>query len=157
MFYFSKKQDIKVIFFNIKNTERKKKMTKKTEIVKETGKGKLSKFPKSLLSIKDDIILHRLVNSKKGKSAERLEQYKFSTTIADSVSNGMSKDDYDYNTDKLSTVYSVSLRTLKKDKKSMYLDLIAANELFIKENKTFNNKDAIIKNMETLKKEINNL
>jgi hypothetical protein len=59
-------------------------MNKKVE---EKGKGKLNRFPQSLLRIKDNLILHRLVNDKKGKSFTRLENYKFSTTIENSVKN----------------------------------------------------------------------
>jgi len=111
--------------------------------VEEKGKGKLNKFPSSLIRIKDNLILHRLVNDKKGKSFTRLENYKFSTTIENSVKNGMSKDDYDYNTSKLKTIYSIDLKNLNKENKLRYLDTINLNLSFLKDSK-ITNKDELL-------------
>lgn len=111
--------------------------------VDEKGKGKLNKFPSSLIRIKDNLILHRLVNDKKGKSFTRLENYKFSTTIENSVKNGMNKDDYDYNTKILKTIYSIDLGNLKKENKLRYLDTINLNLSFLKDSK-ISNKDELL-------------
>ena len=111
--------------------------------VEEKGKGKLNKFPSSLIRIKDNLILHRLVNDKKGKSFTRLENYKFSTTIENSVKNGMNKDDYDYNTKILKTIYSIDLGNLKKENKLRYLDTINLNLSFLKDSK-ISNKDELL-------------
>ncbi len=111
--------------------------------VDEKGKGKLNKFPSSLIRIKDNLILHRLVNDKKGKSFTRLENYKFSTTIENSVKNGMNKDDYDYNTSKLKTIYSIDLGNLNKENKLRYLDTINLNLSFLKDSK-ISNKDELL-------------
>jgi hypothetical protein len=115
-------------------------MNKKVE---EKGKGKLNRFPSSLIRIKDNLILHRLVNDKKGKSFTRLENYKFSTTIENSVKNGMNKDDYDYNTSKLKTIYSIDLGNLNKENKLRYLDTINLNLSFLKDSK-LSNKDELL-------------
>ena len=115
-------------------------MNKKVE---EKGKGKLNRFPQSLLRIKDNLILHRLVNDKKGKSFTRLENYKFSTTIENSVKNGMNKDDYLYNTSKLKTIYSIDLGNLNKENKLRYLDTINLNLSFLKDSK-ISNKDELL-------------
>ena len=111
--------------------------------VEEKGKGKLNKFPSSLIRIKDNLILHRLVNDKKGKSFTRLENYKFSTTIENSVKNGMNKDDYLYNTSKLKTIYSIDLGNLNKENKLRYLDTINLNLSFLKDSK-ISNKDELL-------------
>jgi len=118
--------------------------------VDEKGKGKLNKFPSSLIRIKDNLILHRLVNDKKGKSFIRLENYKFSTTIENSVKNGMSKDDYDYNTSKLKTIYSIDLKNLNKDFKLRYLDTINLNLSFLKDTKISNKEELVNLNKKAL-------
>ena len=128
-------------------------MNKKVE---EKGKGKLNKFPSSLIRIKDNLILHRLVNDKKGKSFTRLENYKFSTTIENSVKNGMNKDDYDYNTNKLKTIYSIDLGNLNKDNKLRYLDTINLNLSFLKDSKISNRDELLSLNKKALE-EINKL
>lgn len=128
-------------------------MNKKVE---EKGKGKLNKFPSSLIRIKDNLILHRLVNDKKGKSFTRLENYKFSTTIENSVKNGMSKDDYDYNTNKLKTIYSIDLGNLNKENKLRYLDTINLNLSFLKDSKISNRDELLSLNKKALE-EINKL
>jgi len=124
--------------------------------VDEKGKGKLNKFPSSLLRIKDNLILHRLVNDKKGKSFTRLENYKFSTTIENSVKNGMNKDDYDYNTSKLKTIYSIDLGNLNKENKLRYLDTINLNLSFLKDSK-ISNKDELLSLNKKALEEINKL
>lgn len=128
-------------------------MNKKVE---EKGKGKLNKFPSSLIRIKDNLILHRLVNDKKGKSFTRLENYKFSTTIENSVKNGMNKDDYDYNTSKLKTIYSIDLGNLNKENKLRYLDTINLNLSFLKDSKISNRDELLSLNKKALE-EINKL
>ena len=128
-------------------------MNKKVE---EKGKGKLNKFPSSLIRIKDNLILHRLVNDKKGKSFTRLENYKFSTTIENSVKNGMNKDDYDYNTNKLKTIYSIDLGNLNKDNKLRYLDTINLNLSFLKDSKISNRDELLSLNKKALE-EVNKL
>ena len=128
-------------------------MNKKVE---EKGKGKLNKFPSSLIRIKDNLILHRLVNDKKGKSFTRLENYKFSTTIENSVKNGMNKDDYDYNTNKLKTIYSIDLGNLNKENKLRYLDTINLNLSFLKDSKISNRDELLSLNKKALE-EINKL
>lgn len=124
--------------------------------VEEKGKGKLNKFPSSLIRIKDNLILHRLVNDKKGKSFTRLENYKFSTTIENSVKNGMNKDDYDYNTSKLKTIYSIDLGNLNKENKLRYLDTINLNLSFLKDSKISNRDELLSLNKKALE-EINKL
>ena len=124
--------------------------------VDEKGKGKLNKFPSSLIRIKDNLILHRLVNDKKGKSFTRLENYKFSTTIENSVKNGMNKDDYDYNTNKLKTIYSIDLGNLNKENKLRYLDTINLNLSFLKDSKISNRDELLSLNKKALE-EINKL
>jgi len=124
--------------------------------VDEKGKGKLNKFPSSLIRIKDNLILHRLVNDKKGKSFTRLENYKFSTTIENSVKNGMNKDDYDYNTSKLKTIYSIDLGNLNKENKLRYLDTINLNLSFLKDSK-ISNKDELLSLNKKALEEINKL
>ena len=128
-------------------------MNKKVE---EKGKGKLNRFPSSLIRIKDNLILHRLVNDKKGKSFTRLENYKFSTTIENSVKNGMNKDDYDYNTSKLKTIYSIDLGNLNKENKLRYLDTINLNLSFLKDSK-ISNKDELLSLNKKALEEINKL
>ena len=128
-------------------------MNKKVE---EKGKGKLNKFPSSLIRIKDNLILHRLVNDKKGKSFTRLENYKFSTTIENSVKNGMNKDDYDYNTSKLKTIYSIDLGNLNKENKLRYLDTINLNLSFLKDSKISNRDELLSLNKKALE-EVNKL
>jgi hypothetical protein len=128
-------------------------MNKKVE---EKGKGKLNRFPSSLIRIKDNLILHRLVNDKKGKSFTRLENYKFSTTIENSVKNGMNKDDYDYNTSKLKTIYSIDLGNLNKENKLRYLDTINLNLSFLKDSK-LSNKDELLSLNKKALEEINKL
>ena len=118
--------------------------------VDEKGKGKLNKFPSSLIRIKDNLILHRLVNDKKGKSFTRLENYKFSTTIENSFKNGMSKDDYDYNTNKLKTIYSIDLGNLNKENKLRYLDTINLNLSFLKDSKISNRDELLSLNKKAL-------
>jgi len=124
--------------------------------VDEKGKGKLNKFPSSLIRIKDNLILHRLVNDKKGKSFTRLENYKFSTTIENSVKNGMNKDDYDYNTSKLKTIYSIDLNNLRKENKLRYLDTINLNLSFLKDSK-ISNKDELLSLNKKALEEVNKL
>jgi len=124
--------------------------------VEEKGKGKLNKFPSSLIRIKDNLILHRLVNDKKGKSFTRLENYKFSTTIENSVKNGMNKDDYDYNTSKLKTIYSIDLNNLRKENKLRYLDTINLNLSFLKDSK-ISNKDELLSLNKKALEEVNKL
>ena len=118
-------------------------MNKETKKVEEKGKGKLNKFPSSLFRIRDNLILHRLVNDKKGKSFTRLENYKYSTTILESVNNDMNREDYNYNTSSnnktLSNIYSIDLGNLNKDYKLRYLDTINLNLLFLKDNKNIPN------------------
>lgn len=131
-------------------------MNKETKKVEEKGKGKLNKFPSSLIRIKDNLILHRLVNDKKGKSFTRLENYKFSTTIENSVKNGMNKDDYDYNTSKLKTIYSIDLNNLRKENKLRYLDTINLNLSFLKDSKITNKDELLSLNKKALE-EVNKL
>ena len=132
-------------------------MNKETKKVEEKGKGKLNKFPSSLIRIKDNLILHRLVNDKKGKSFERLENYKFSTTIETSFKNSMSKDDYDYNTSKLKTIYSIDLGNLNKENKLRYLDTINLNLLFLKDNNNIPNYKELLSLNNKALEEVNKL
>lgn len=136
-------------------------MNKETKTVKETGKGKLNKFPQSLLRIKDNLILHRLVNDKKGKSAERLENYKYSTTIELSHKNGMKRDDYNYNTNSnsvgLKTIYSIDLGNLNKDYKLRYLDTVNLNLSYLKDNTKIPNHKELVELNNKAKEEINKL
>lgn len=129
----------------------------KTSKVEEKGKGKINKFPTSLILRKEEKVLHLLVNSKKGKSFERMENFKFSTTIENSVLNGMNKEDFLYNTSILKIPYTLNSKELKKERKEDYLKVISLNEVFIKENNNFPNRDEIISNMKYFKEEINKL
>ena len=129
----------------------------KTSKVEEKGKGKLEKFPTSLILRKEEKVLHLLVNSKKGKSFERMENFKFSTTIENSVLNGMNSEDFKYNTSILKIPYTLNSKELKKERKEDYLKVLSLNEVFIKENNNFPNRDEIISNMKYFKEEINKL
>lgn len=129
----------------------------KTSKVEEKGKGKLSKFPTSLILRKEEKVLHLLVNSKKGKSFDRMENFKFSTTILDSVLNGMNSEDFKYNTSILKIPYTLNSKELKKERKVDYLKVISLNEEFISLNKDFPNKKEILENMKFFKEEINKL
>lgn len=125
--------------------------------VNEKGKGKLNRFPHSFANRKDELVLHLLVNNKKGKSYERMENFKFSTTILESFNNGMNTEDFNYNTKILSIPYTLNLKELVKDKKEKYLKVLSMNEEFIKENKSFSNRDKIISNMKVFREEVNKL
>jgi len=126
----------------------------KTKKVEEKGKGKLNKFPSSLIRIKDNLILHRLVNDKRGKSYDRLENYKYSTTIENSFRNSMSREDYNYNTSSnnktLKTIYSIDLGNLNKEYKLRYLDTINLNLSFLKDSKVENKEELLSLNKKAL-------
>jgi len=68
----------------------------------------------------------------------------------------MNKDDYDYNTSKLKTIYSIDLNNLRKENKLRYLDTINLNLSFLKDSK-ISNKDELLSLNKKALEEVNKL
>jgi len=107
-------------------------------------------------------VLFRLFNTKREKSVSFniYEKAKFSTTIKDAFSNDYRTIDFDYDSTKNNRFKKANILVdinsfLDKNKKDLYLDLIASNKSFIKEN-NITNKD-ILENISYFEKRINEL
>ena len=107
-------------------------------------------------------ILFRLFNTKKNKSKSFAiyEKAKFSTNIKDAFNNDYRKIDIEYDTTKNNRFKKVNLLVdinsyLDNSKKSLYLDLIASNKSYIKENNITNKE--ILENISYFEKRINEL
>ena len=121
-----------------------------------------NKVSLSLREYENKKILFRLFNTKKNKSKSFAiyEKAKNSTTIKEAFNNDYRKIDIEYDTTKNNRFKKVNLLVdinsyLDKNKKDLYLDLIASNKSFIKEN-NITNKD-ILENISYFEKRINEL
>ena len=121
-----------------------------------------NKVSLSLREHENKKILFRLFNTKKNKSKSFAiyEKAKKSTTIKEAFNNDYRKIDIEYDTTKNNRFKKVNLLVdinsyLDKSKKDLYLDLIASNKKYIKEN-NITNKD-IIENISYFEKRINEL
>ena len=121
-----------------------------------------NKVSLSLREYENKKILFRLFNTKKNKSKSFAiyEKAKNSTTIKEAFNNDYRKIDIEYDTTKNNRFKKVNLLVdinsyLDKNKKDLYLDLIASNKSFIKEN-NINDKN-IIENISYFEKRINEL
>ena len=121
-----------------------------------------NKVSLSLREYENKKILFRLFNTKKNKSKSFsiYEKAKNSTTIKEAFNNDYRKIDIEYDTTKNNRFKKVNLLVdinsyLDKNKKDLYLDLIASNKSFIKEN-NITNKD-ILENINYFEKKINEL
>ena len=97
-----------------------------------------------------DTILFRLVNIKRSstKAYQIFENVKYSTTLKNAFDNNYRYIDYTYDTlsnNRLKNVNLLSKKALRSNLKDKYLDLLNSNSKFIKENKSFKNRDSIIK------------
>lgn len=121
-----------------------------------------NKVSLSLREYENKKILFRLFNTKKNKSKSFAiyEKAKNSTTIKEAFNNDYRKIDIEYDTTKNNRFKKVNLLVdinsyIDKSKKNLYLDLIASNKSFIKEN-NITNKD-ILENISYFEKRINEL
>ena len=121
-----------------------------------------NKISLSLREYANKKILFRLFNTKKNKSKSFsiYEKAKLSTTINQAFNNDYRKIDIEYDTTKNNRFKKVNLLVdinsyLDKSKKDLYLDLIASNKKYIKEN-NITNKD-ILENISYFEKRINEL
>ena len=125
-------------------------------------KVKENKVAISLRNNSSDTILFRLVNIKRSntKSFNIFESVKYSTNLKDAFNNNYRSIDYTYDTlsnRRLKNVNLLSKKSLNKDLKDKYLELINSNSKFINDNKSFKNRDNIIKANNYYKDLINNL
>ena len=107
-------------------------------------------------------ILFRLVNIKRSntKSYNIFEKVKYSTNLKNAFDNNYRSIDYTYDTlsnNRLKNVNLLSKKELRSNLKDKYLELINSNSKFINENKSFKNRDNIIKANNYYKDLINNL
>ena len=121
-----------------------------------------NKVSLSLREYANKKILFRLFNTKKNKSKSFsiYEKAKLSTTINQAFNNDYRKIDLEYDTTKNNRFKKVNLLVdinsyLDKSKKDLYLDLIASNKNFIKENNITNKE--ILENISYFEKRINEL
>jgi hypothetical protein len=121
-----------------------------------------NKISLSLREYANKKILFRLFNTKKNKSKSFAiyEKAKFSTNIKDAFNNDYRKIDIEYDTTKNNRFKKVNLLVdinsyLDKSKKNLYLDLIASNKNFVKENNITNKE--ILENISYFEKRINEL
>ena len=125
-------------------------------------KVKENKVAIALRNISSDTILFRLVNIKRSntKAYKIFETVKYSTNLKNAFENNYRSIDYTYDTlsnNRLKNVNLLSKKSLRKDLKDKYLELINSNSKFINENKSFKNRDNIIKANNYYKDLINNL
>ena len=125
-------------------------------------KVKENKVAISLRNNSSDTILFRLVNIKRSntKSYNIFEKVKYSTNLKNAFDNNYRSIDYTYDTlsnNRLKNVNLLSKKALRSNLKDKYLDLINSNSKFIKDNKSFKNRDSIIKANNYYKDLINNL
>ena len=121
-----------------------------------------NKVSLSLREYENKKILFRLFNTKKNKSKSFAiyEKAKNSTTIKEAFNNDYRKIDIEYDTTKNNRFKKVNLLVdinsyLDKSKKDLYLDLIASNKNFVKENNITNKE--ILENISYFEKRINEL
>jgi len=125
-------------------------------------KVKENKVAISLRNNSSDTILFRLVNIKRSntKSYNIFENVKYSTNLKNAFDNNYRSIDYTYDTlsnNRLKNVNLLSKKELRSNLKDKYLELINSNSKFINENKSFKNRDSIIKANNYYKDLINNL
>jgi len=113
-------------------------------------KVKENKVAIALRNISSDTILFRLVNIKRSstKSYNIFEKVKYSTNLKNAFENNYRSIDYTYDTlsnNRLKNVNLLSKKALRSNLKDKYLDLLNSNSKFIKENKSFKNRENIIK------------
>ena len=125
-------------------------------------KVKENKVAISLRNNSSDTILFRLVNIKRSntKAYKIFELVKYSTNLKNAFENNYRSIDYTYDTlsnNRLKNVNLLSKKALRSNLKDKYLDLLNSNSKFIKENKSFKNRDSIIKANNYYKDLINNL
>ena len=113
-------------------------------------KVKENKVAIALRNISNDTILFRLVNIKRSstKSYNIFEKVKYSTNLKNAFENNYRSIDYTYDTlsnNRLKNVNLLSKKALRSNLKDKYLDLLNSNSKFIKENKSFKNRENIIK------------
>ena len=113
-------------------------------------KVKENKVAISLRNNSSDTILFRLVNIKRSntKAYKIFELVKYSTNLKNAFENNYRSIDYTYDTlsnNRLKNVNLLSKKALRSNLKDKYLDLLNSNSKFIKENKSFKNRDSIIK------------
>ena len=113
-------------------------------------KVKENKVAIALRNISSDTILFRLVNIKRSntKSYNIFEKVKYSTNLKNAFDNNYRSIDYTYDTlsnNRLKNVNLLSKKALRSNLKDKYLNLLNSNSKFIKENKSFKNRDSIIK------------
>jgi len=116
----------------------------------------------SLRNNSSDTILFRLVNIKRSttKAFNIFESVKYSTNLKDAFNNNYRSIDYTYDTlsnNRLKNVNLLSKKALRSNLKDKYLELINSNTKFINDNKSFKNRDKIIKANNYYKDLINNL
>ena len=134
-----------------------KKAEKKVSLNKVENKVSLS-----LREYENKKILFRLFNTKKNKSKSFsiYEKAKKSTTIKEAFNNDYRKIDIEYDTTKNNRFKKVNLLVdinsyLDKSKKDLYLDLIASNKSFVKENNITDKN--ILDNISYFEKRINEI
>ena len=125
-------------------------------------KVKENKVAIALRNISNDTILFRLVNIKRSntKSFNIFEKVKYSTTIKDAFNNNYRSIDYVYDTlenRRLKNVNLLSKKSLDSSLKEKYLELLNSNDKFINDNKTFKNRDNIIRANKLYRELVNNL
>ena len=113
-------------------------------------KVKENKVAIALRNISSDTILFRLVNIKRSntKAYKIFETVKYSTNLKNAFENNYRSIDYTYDTlsnNRLKNVNLLSKKALRSNLKDKYLNLLNSNSKFIKENKSFKNRDSIIK------------
>ena len=113
-------------------------------------KVKENKVAIALRNISSDTILFRLVNIKRSstKAFKIFENVKYSTTLKNAFDNNYRYTDYTYDTlsnNRPKNVNLLAKKELRSSLKDKYLDLLNSNSKFIKENKSFKNRDSIIK------------
>ena len=120
-----------------------------------------NKIALSFREFENKRVLFRLFNTKREKSVsfKIYENAKFSTTIKDAFLNNYRKVDIEYDTTKNNRFKKVNLLVdinsyIDKSKKNLYLDLIASNKEFIKNNKVDNK---IIENIKFFEDKIKSL
>ena len=121
-----------------------------------------NKISLSLREYANKKILFRLFNTKKNKSKSFsiYEKAKLSTTINQAFNNDYRKIDLEYDTTKNNRFKKVNLLVdinsyLDKSKKNLYLDLIASNKIFVKENNITDKN--ILDNISYFEKRINEI
>ena len=120
-----------------------------------------NKIALSFREFENKRVLFRLFNTKREKSVsfKIYENAKLSTTIKDAFLNNYRKVDIEYDTTKNNRFKKVNLLVdinsyIDKSKKNLYLDLIASNKEYIKNNKVDNK---IIENIKFFEDKIKSL